>query len=323
MKHIKTKPLLYLFGLLFVWNCQKESEIEKAIAEIPMNVQIERFDRLLSEANGETIGDILKKYPFMFTEITHDSILLNQINDEYEQMLFVEVDSAFQNLEYLEKEIEDLFRHLKYYNKSFHETRVITRTSFVDYRNKIIVTDSFTLIGLDTYLGESHEFYTDIHDYIAQNLTQEMIISDMAGAFAESYIPPKGRRTFLDEMIYHGKILYFKDLVIPSKSDANKIGYTQEHLDWAKNNEPNIWGYFIEEQLLFSTDVKLFPRFINPAPFSKFNLALDNESPGRIGQYMGWQIVRAYMKNNKVSLGDLFNADAETIFNNSKFKPRK
>jgi len=112
--------------------------------------------------------------------------------------------------------------------------------------------------------------------------------------------------------------------MIPNKTDAQKIGYTQDQLDWAKANESYIWRYFVERELLYSTDSDLPSRFINPAPFSKFYLVeIDNESPGKIGQYMGWQIVRAYMENNDVILKQLLTASTEDIFNNSKFKPRK
>ena len=125
-------------------------------------------------------------------------------------------------------------------------------------------------------------------------------------------------------MIYFGKLLYFKDAVIPFKSEAERIGYTEAELDWARANEDYIWRYFVERELLYSTDSKLPSRFINPAPFTKFYLEeIDAESPGGLGQYMGWQIVRAYMKNNEVSLRDLLIADPEEIFNKSKFKPRK
>lgn len=323
MKHLRLNLLTPLIVLVIVLGCKKESAIEKEIALIPMDVEIERFDRLLAKANSETVGDIKTNYSFMFSENFQDSVLLRQINDEYEQMLFNEVDKAFPNLNGIESEIENLFRHIKFHKKDFRQPRVIARTSFVDYHNKIVVNDSFALIALDTYLGEPHEFYVDVYKYIAENMKPEMITSDFAGAYAEKYIPQNRRRTFLDQMVYYGKVLYFKDLVLPDKNDEIKIGYSQEHFDWALANEANIWSYFIEEQLLFSTDDKLLPRFINPAPFSKFNLTLDNESPGRLGQYIGWQIVKAYMKNNDMSLGDLFNTDAETIFNNSKFKPRK
>jgi len=76
--------------------------------------------------------------------------------------------------------------------------------------------------------------------------------------------------------------------------------------------------------LLFSTDSKLPSRFINPAPFSKFYIEdVDADSPGRLGQYIGWQIVRAYMDQNDVSLKEMLIKSTEEIFNNTKFKPRK
>ncbi|NNL15892.1 MAG: gliding motility lipoprotein GldB, partial [Flavobacteriaceae bacterium] len=105
--------------------------------------------------------------------------------------------------------------------------------------------------------------------------------------------------------------------------DASKIGYTQSQLEWAQANEAEIWRYFVEKELLFSTDQDLISRFINPAPFSKFYLELDSESPGRIGQYIGWKIVRAYMKNNDISLRKMLITNPADIYNNSKFKPQK
>ena len=193
----------------------------------------------------------------------------------------------------------------------------------MDYRNKTIVTDSIVLIALDTYLGADHDFYGGLSKYLRQNFESSQIVSDLATQYAEQHIFQTRRKTLLDEMIYFGKILYFKDIMIPFKEDEEKLGYTKEQLEWAITNESNIWRFFVEKESLFDSSPKLVERFINPAPFSKFNLELDGESPGRLGQYMGWQIVRAYMKNNDATLQQLLEADAEDIFNNSRFKPRK
>src|SRR5690606_8134632 len=107
------------------------------------------------------------------------------------------------------------------------------------------------------------------------------------------------------------------------KSDAEKIGYSQEQLAWAQANESEIWRYFIERELLFSTDNSLAGRFIADAPFSKFYLELDSESQDKIGQYLGWQIVRSYMKNNDMPFMQMLQMDADEIFNKPKCKPRK
>jgi uncharacterized protein YjaZ len=110
---------------------------------------------------------------------------------------------------------------------------------------------------------------------------------------------------------------------LPSVTDAQKIGYSQEEMDWAKANEEQMWKYFVERELLYSTDSQLDRKFLDPAPFSKFGLELDNESPGRLGRYMGWQIVRAFMEKNPVGLQQLLDMPADEILKKSNYKPRK
>jgi uncharacterized protein YjaZ len=96
-----------------------------------------------------------------------------------------------------------------------------------------------------------------------------------------------------------------------------------EQITWCQENESYIWRYFIEKELLYSTDSKLPNRFTNMAPFSKFYLEIDNESPGRVGQWIGWQIVRSFMQNNKVSMQEMIKMDAKELFEKSKYKPKK
>ena len=84
-----------------------------------------------------------------------------------------------------------------------------------------------------------------------------------------------------------------------------------------------MWRYFLENELLYSKDSKLGNRFINPAPFSKFYLEIDNESPGRVGTWLGWQIVRSYMNNNDVPLEKMLKMNAKELFEKSKYKPKK
>ncbi|MEJ2113038.1 MAG: gliding motility lipoprotein GldB [Flavobacteriaceae bacterium] len=319
------KKLLFLATILIVLiSCEKENKREKEIAKVDIDITIERFDKLFSEATPSELPDLKKGYPFMFSERYSDSMWVARMNDTLQKELHEEVKKEFSNFEGIQDQIHQFYQHLKYYYPETRSPRIITSTSDVDYRNKIIVTDTIVLIALDTYLGNDHRFYEGIQKYLTQNFKREQIAVDLAEAYGEKYVFQTQRKTLLDEMIYAGKLLYFKDIMIPFKSDSEKIGYNQEQLDWAKANESYIWRYFVERELLYSTDSKLPSRFINPAPFSKFYLVeIDNESPGKIGQYMGWQIVKAYVKNNDVSLKEVLTASPEDIFNNSKFKPSK
>lgn len=320
---MKKKLFLYVSILVLVIACNKDSKIEQDIAKIEVDFKVERFDELFFKAQPSDLPQLKASFPFLFSKHISDSVWISNMKDTLQKHLLKEVELKFSNFEPYSNSVKSLFQHLKYYDKTFNAPRVITLTNFVDYRNKTIVTDTIVLIALDNYLGKDHDFYYDIPKYIAQNMEPTQMVSDLASEFSKKYIYQSQNKTLLDDMIFYGKQLYFKDIMIPFESDANKIGYTQEQIDWAISNESYIWRYFIEKELLYSTDNKMPSRFINPAPFTKFYLELDSESPGRLGQYMGWQIVRSYMEHNNVDLYDMLQKDANEIFNDSKFKPRK
>ncbi|CDF78100.1 gliding motility protein GldB [Formosa agariphila KMM 3901] len=315
----------FLLIIITAVSCKNDSKVTDEISNIEMPVNIERFDVEFSKATVTDLNGLKATYPFMFSKSYPDAFWMEKIQDTLQQELSEAVVAAFPTTEELEVEITSLFQHLKYHYPEFQAPRVITTTSYVDYRNKVIVTDSIDLIALDTYLGPDHEFYLGVQDYIKSSFNKAFIVVDLAEAYADRYILPTKNKTLLDEMISAGKKLYFKDLMIPFKTDAEKIEYTEEQYQWVVSNEAYIWQYFVDRELLYSTDSKLPGRFINPAPFSKFYLAeIDNASPGGVGAYMGWQIVKAYMENNtNVSFKTMLNMSSEDIFNHSKFKPKK
>ena len=316
------KTIFFLIIILF-FSCNTTSKQEKEISKINVEFEVERFDQLFGETSEDNLPKLIKTYPFLFSKSIPDSVWVNRLHDSLQIELRNEVKNTFIDFESQYSEIENLFKHLKYYNKSFRVPRVITVISDVDYRNKVKVTDSIILIGLDTYMGEDHKFYQNIHDYIKQNMVKPQIVSDLAQQYAYNSIYQARPKTFLDEMIYYGKELYYKDVIIPFKTDAEKIGYTGEDLIWAQDNEQYIWKNFVENELLYDTNPKLVVKFINPAPFSKFGLQLDSESPGQLGRFIGWQIVRSYMSKTEASLEDMLRTEAIEIFNNSKYKPKK
>ncbi|MGF1555565.1 gliding motility lipoprotein GldB [Paucihalobacter sp.] len=318
------KHIILVGLLIFLMSCDKQSDLEKKISKINVGLNIERFDRLFAKITEAELPKLKSEYPFLFSNWVPDSVWVETLKDTIQQELFEEVNQAFNDISEVELDIYKLFQHLKYYDKTFIEPRFITVTNNVRYRESVVVTDTIALVALDNYLGSEHHFYANIPEYLTENFKPSDIVVNLAEAYAEKHAYQPIRKTLLDEMIYFGKLLYFKEIMIPFKSDAEKIGYTEDQLTWAINNESEVWSYFIEHELLFSTDSKLPSRFITPAPFSKFYLEIDNDSPGRIGQYIGWQIVKAYMKQNKeVDLFKMMQTSAQEIFDNTKYKPNK
>ena len=314
----------YIFILLLlILSCIQSSKIEEDISKIKVDITLERFDLALKNSTPDDLGALRHKFPFLFSNQMHDSIYVKRMKDSLQNELLIEVEKTFPDFDDETLKIEQLFKHIKYYNPLFKIPRVVTLTNDVDYRNKTLVTDSLTLISLDCFLGKEHRFYQNLPRYISANLSAEQIIPDLAEQYAWKFIHQYQRRTFLEDMIFFGKLLYFKDLMIPFESNATKIGYTEEQLAWSQANEAQIWSYFIEKELLFSPDPRLANRFLANAPFSKFYKEIDNESPGRIGQFIGWQIVKSYVENNDTPPMDVLKLDAQTLFQKSFYKPKK
>jgi len=317
------KLWLLLPVLLLLAACGEEGRIKEEIAAIPVALDVHRFDREFAMAEPVDLPALKSEYPYLFPSRYPDSVWVAKMQDTLQRELLDEVQDAFGNFDSLTADLELFYKHVLYYFPGEKPPAVVTVTSDVDYQNRVILTDSLLLIGLDNYLGSDHRFYEGIDRYIANGLDRQYLISDIAGAYAKKVNPAPDQRTFLARMIYHGRELYLKDLLVPFVSDERKIGYTPAEMQWARENEEQIWRYFIERELLYSTDHQLGPRFLDPAPFSKFRLELDNESPGRLGRYMGWQIVRAFMARNNLSPQQLLELPAEEVFRRSNYKPKK
>lgn len=319
MFHKYLLPVLCLVLL----SCGRDSKLEREIAKIPVEVEIQRFDERFARATSDSLADLMSEFPYLFPAQYPDSMWVEMLGDSLHQELHEEVLASYPELTDLTQELEGLFQHIRYYFPDEPLPRAITLVSQVDYQNQVIWADSLLLISLDTYLGEEHHFYEGMPRYLRSGFEAKYIVVDAAEAFARRKIPRPTTRSFLDEMVYYGKLLYLKDVLIPFKEDHEKIRYASQEMEWAIANEEQIWRYFVERELLFSTDPELGPRFLNPAPFSKFYLELDNEAPPRLGRFIGWQMLRQYEERTGDPLHEILQKQGEVIFKESNYKPRR
>ena len=317
------KFILFLLALTLL-GCDKSGDLEKEISKIPVEVSILRFDKQFATTSIDSLEPLKEKFPMFFPKRTPDSIWIEKIQNPLFQQVSDEVLKTFPDQTNLRGKLGPLFQHIRYYFPRFKAPTTVTLLNDIDYQNRVIVaSDTLLLVSLDNYLGENHRYYSNFKRYLVKNLNPSRIPVDVAKAYAQKYVSLPTKNTFLEQMVYFGKQLYLQQLWLPNTSDAYKIGYTEDQWQWAEENQVYMWRYFIEKELLFSTDPGLTPRFISNAPFSKFYLELDNESPPMLGRYVGWQIVRSFMKNNDITPQQLLVFDAETLFKKSKYKPKK
>lgn len=309
--------------LCVFFSCSDKNMKKIDISNIDVDFSVKRYEVDFYNATKESLPKVRQKYPYLFPEEFTDSLSFEKINDTQEQELFTETQKKYKDFSSEKTQLSSLFKYVKYYNPSFQAPDVVTMLTNLDYDNRVIYADSLLLISLDVYLGKEHAFYGDYPKYIRENNTKDHIVVDAAKAIIDKQVRPSIDRSFVGKMIFEGKKMYLLDLYVPLISDTEKIGYSQDKFNWATLNEEQVWMYFMDKKILFSTDTKLNKRFLENAPFSKFYTEQDNLTPGKIGVWVGWQIVRSYMKHNDVSLQELLKINESDLFNKSKYKPKK
>jgi len=315
--------LFVLLILLIFSSCHNKNILQVDVSNISAKVNINRFDKNFYGASPDDLAKIKQSYPYMFPARIPDSIWVKKMQDSLLLDLKQEVDRIFPNLDAQKSQIGNLFKHIKYYYKDFKEPEILTLYSDWNYMRRAVYVDSIELLTLDNFLGSNNRIYKGIPMYIRQNLIPERIPVEIANSIIDTKVAPTRSKNLLNKMVNAGKKLYLLDAFLPQMTDSLKIGYNAKKMQWIQDNEEDVWIYFIENELLYSADTKLDMRFMNLAPYSKFYTEDDAKSPGRVGQYIGWQIVRSFMKKNKVSLQQLIHMDEEEIFKKSGYKPKK
>lgn len=317
------KLIFLLISGCFFLQCKKNDAVEIVDVKKSVDLNIERFDKLYAAATTKTLPDLKSQYPFLFPSQFPDSIWYAKIDDPIFKELNVEVAKQFPDNKKFEEDIEMMVSRIKHYFSEEKNPRVITLVNEVLIDKKAFYTNDLILISLDTYLGKNHKFYEPFAAYQKANLEPHQILPDLVTNFAFRKIVPSQDKTLISEMIYFGKLHYLKDLLIPETPNYQKIGYTEMQEKFCVENESQMWSYLVNEKLLYDNNIKNYQRFIEDGPFTKFYLDIDRESPGRVGQWLGWQIVKSYMENNEVTLDQLLKTEPTVIFNKSGYKPKK
>lgn len=305
---------------------------------INVNIKIDRFDREMFEQKEEEIipnSDVFaRKYGTFYEMYLQDLLRVESVNDplmqsnvtmfiQHEDMreVYDAIQKEYNDITWLEAKLSDAFKHYKYY---FPDSLIPRVACFMSGLNaQIAPVDSVLGIGLDMYLGHDSEYYVymGLPQYKIRLMDKDYIATDAIKTWVSSEIEfDPAHKDLLSQIIFEGKMLYITDALMPDAPDSLKIGFSQEQLEWCKTNEANIWAHFVDNKLLFSTNQKEINKYVIEGPFTP---GFPRESPGRIGFWVGWQIVKAFMdQHEKTDLEALVKADPNEILSKSKYKPR-
>lgn len=320
--------------LILVFACGKKNqtcELDPDILDQDIYLSITRLEDEFFGAN--TVKDylfLLDKHP-EFAEVylqesmyfSPDSLaasLLEIHQDSALRVLYDSVKVEFADISDIETDLKNAFKSVKYYFPDFKIPKVYTFVS--GFNSDLIVTDDMIVIGLDYYLPADHSFQPDIARYMAVRYEREYLVPMIVLAISSRYnITDPTNNTLLSEMMYYGKAYHFVKAIMPCTSDQFIIGYTPEEIAECFENEEFIWAHFVENELLYQTNPFEIRKYIGEAPFTD---AISTKAPGRLGRWLGWNIVDDYQSNQNVDLAVLMMEwDVEKIFRQSGYRPRR
>ena len=333
--------LLFLSGAFFLASCSHNPlNIDVSNIHIPP-VKINRLERDMFTMNPDSINNytpiMTRKYgPFYsnfvisfindggIMDSTYAEMLKRFITDTTMRKVYDSCEKKYPAMSFLEKGLTGAFKHFKYYFPDSSLPHVVTVMTGFNY--SMIYYNHTLAIALERYLGSKNAFYNWLRypQYKKVHMRKAYMLCDAVYGWLKSVFKPnETRNDMLSQIIHEGKIMYLEEALLPKVNDTLKIRYTGKQLKWCKENEFNMWAYIIQQKLLYSTNQDEIAKFTNDGPFTPmFNNAF---CPARTGNWMGWQIIRSFMKNNPdVTLPQLMaQKDADYIFQRSGYKPNK
>jgi len=337
------------FIAMFLVSCSDDGESIPDLSDIPtVDLEIRRLEQeVMAQKDKAAIHRFLEENPvlaekyFRRRQYPNDSLLVNVIHaftsDPHTDTLLRDVNQIFADISSLEKDLEQAFRFAQYYYPDFVVPKVYTSISGFNafgFGNDIFLTDSMVVIGLDWYAGRRSTYRPpDIPVYMLERYEPEYIVPNIITFMSAQYNNYNYQDpTLLADMIYYGKAFHFTDKLLPYTPDSLIIGYTADEMRLSQENVEIIWAHFIENPdaqpngggaanaLFFETAENLKNKYIGERPTVP---EIADKCPGRIGRWLGWEIVRAYAKNNEeVPLAELMDiADAHKLFQQSGYKP--
>jgi len=236
----------------------------------------------------------------------------------------------FENFEPIQEDVRKGLQYVNYYfPKYILPNKIVTFIGPLNSYAGIITPDNSIAVGLQLYLGKDYKVYQSDEvlnmypSYVSRRFEPAYIpvncMKNIVEDLFASNKPAKKSTQLIEQMVDEGKKIYVLDAFLPYTPDSLKTGYTQQQLINSFAAEKEIWTYFVENDLLYQTDPTIVSPYVNNGPKTT---ELGEWSPGNIGQFVGWQIVKKWMeKNEKATLQQLIRTPAKQIFEEARYKP--
>ncbi len=347
------KIIFSLWCFVFCTSCNTNKNIPD-VSGIKINLETRRFEQDFFSIDTSNIAGsvkiLLKTYPGFTPDFIEnilgldmDSLLMPGNAQDSAIRLFIHdykpvkdsSDLQYKNFEKETAQIKNGLQFVKYYFPQYQVPKsVITfigpinanfQTSF-GIQGDILTLEGLG-IGLQLHLGKNFSLYKSLEgqeqypEYIANNFDAAHITGNCMRNIIDDMFPDKTNGgALIEQMVEKGKRMYLLTKFLPTTPEYVCFGYTEEQLKDSYKNEAVIWDFFLNNDLLYNSEQGIIKNYIGESPKTQ---ELGEASPGNIGTFSGFQIVKKYLeKFPETTLQGLMKTDAGEIYNKAKYKPR-
>jgi hypothetical protein len=331
------KNFIFALLILTLMAC-KHDPLDVDISNTKITFGYTNLDSLIYNTPAEQLPEMRQQMGNTISEIfdyqigycmrigrVHDTAFVNSIlqyrADPSIQQLEAEIAKEFKNLNPYKQNISLAFKYLK---TQLPDAKIPKQVVFQNtlFNSSAFCTENEIGIGLEQYLGKnsptikrlpSEPFY----DWMKEGFDKTYLERDAVLSWILTHVLPETNGNLAEKIIYYGKALYLTEASMPNASKNIIARYTAQDLKWADDNEYSFWKYLVDENMLFKTDERAANNMLSEGPFTP---GLPEKGPDRLGQFLGWKIVKNYMENTKISFEDLIQTPYNEIL--QKYEPK-
>ena len=246
------------------------------------------------------------------------------VSDPVIEEIYRDTEKQFADLSEFEQQIKNA---MTLYLTHFPNEKVpdfCTLVSGIDFQMpQVFGYDNTIFVCLDMYLGKDYKHYAQagMPKYIAARCDKKYMATDcFSKALVYRHLPDKTLVTLLDNMVDAGKKMLFAQIMFPTVPAQDILGYSKEQYKWATSHESAVWHKLIEKNMVYNNSEDVIRRMMDETPFTR---DFGNDSPGRLGVFLGFQIVQSYMKTHPgTTMKDLLKmTDSQKFLKESGYKP--
>lgn len=341
---IQVATLFICYFLATIWSgCKQENARSIDVSKENIHVKSIRFDRALYACDTNqlvaSVDQLGQTYPdFCSVFFNHLTGMRVSNNDDtfyaslkhfltYKDLkgLMDTVNKKFPDTKKTDAALEDLFKHIHHYYPTQTYQQVYYFISGLQ-KWKAITIDTLVGVGLDMFLGRDYPFYASVQipEYQTESMEARFIPVFVSKVIYEKMHPIENEnKSLLDLMLQNGRELLFSEYMLPEMKEEEMIGFTPEQWKWCEDNEELIWNFFVKKNLLYSTQWQQIMPLVNEGPTTG---GMPPESPGNIGSWVGWKIVKAYWKEHpEKTLQEILamTISPQKMLEDSKYNPKK